>query len=151
MPKLIVKTGERAGLEYEVRDGMILGRRLEVQVHIEDVKSSREHAKIVAHGDSFVLFDLESTNGTFVNGSRTGRTRLNHGDVIRIGRTELVFHDPSAAPASTSAAPPAPVTPAQKKIDLGRPPSKKLKIDVPPPKKVNVKLQTNRQRRGRKQ
>ena len=153
MPKLIVKTGERAGLEYEVRDGMILGRRLEVQVHIEDVKSSREHAKIVAHGDSFVLLDLESTNGTFVNGSRTGRTRLNHGDIIRIGRTEIVFHDPSAAPAPTPAAsqPPAPATQSPKKIELGRPAAQKLKIDVPPAKKVKVKLQPNRQRRGRKQ
>ena len=152
MPKLIVRTGERTGMEYEVRDGMILGRRLEVPVHIEDVKASREHAKIAAHGDGFVLFDLESTNGTFVNGSRTGRTRLNHGDVIRIGRTELVFHDPSAAPAAPPPQPEAaaPQAPQQKKIDLGLPPPKKIRLDVPPPKKVNVKLQPTRPRRDKR-
>jgi pSer/pThr/pTyr-binding forkhead associated (FHA) protein len=155
MPKLIVKTGDRAGMEYEVRDGMILGRRLEVPVHIEDVKSSREHAKIVAHGDGFVLFDLESTNGTFVNGSRTGRTRMNHGDIIRIGRTEIIFHDPTAVAAATPAGPvqekpQTPVAPAQKKIDFGRPPPKKLKLDLPPPKKVNVKLQSTRPRRDKR-
>ena len=148
MPKLIVKTGDRAGMEYEVRDGMIIGRRLEVPVHIDDVKSSREHAKIVSHGDGFVLFDLESTNGTFVNGSRTGRARLNHGDVIRIGRTELAFHDPSADSIPTVA--PEPESTPQKKIDLGLPPPKKFKLDVPPPKKVNVKLQSNRPRRDKR-
>jgi pSer/pThr/pTyr-binding forkhead associated (FHA) protein len=148
MAKLIVKTGDRAGMEYEVRDGMILGRRLEVAVHIEDVKASREHVKITSHGEGFVLMDLESTNGTFVNGSRTGRTRLNHGDVIRIGRTELVYHDPAAAPEPAEAPPPA--APATPRIDLGLPPPKQIRLDVPPPKKVNVKLQPNRPRRDKR-
>ncbi len=154
MPKLIVKTGNRAGMEYEVRDGIIIGRRPEVPIHIEDVKSSREHAKIVSHGDGFVLFDLESTNGTFVNGSRTGRARLIHGDIIRIGRTELVFHDPSSS--SIPAVTPEPGTaatptgPKQKKIDLGLPPPKKIRLDVPPAKKVNVKLESKRPRRDKR-
>jgi predicted component of type VI protein secretion system len=149
MPKLIVKSGDRAGMEYEVRDGMIIGRRLEVPVHIDDVKSSREHAKIVAHGGGFVLLDLESTNGTFVNGSRTGRARLNHGDVIRIGRTELAYHDPLADPIPT-VTPERAAAPPQKKVELGLPPPKKIKIDVPPPKTVNVKLQSNRPRRDKR-
>jgi len=133
MAKLILKTGRKAGLEYSVADGLILGRKLEAPVHVNDVKASREHAKVIAEGPRFHLVDLNSTNGTFVNDNRVSRVLLSHGDQVRIGRTVFEFHDPAAA---TAAPPPATKTAAPPKIDLGG----------APPKQINVKLQPGKKR-----
>ena len=146
MAKIIMKTGSHAGMEFEVTDGLLIGRRLEVPIHLNDPKSSREHAKIVVEGGTHVLVDLSSTNGTFVNGSRVPRARLTHGDTIRIGRTEMLYNDPTAkkeAPpppaAQAPAPPPPPPAPAQPKV----------KINVPPPKKIGVKLTPGKKRSDR--
>lgn len=154
MPRLILKTGDRAGMEFEARDGMIFGRHTEAGIFIPDVKASRSHAKLTLAGDEFLLFDLDSTNGTYVNGSLTKQTRLRHGDVIKIGATEIMFHDPSAAPAAApplaAAAPePPPAAPAPQKIDFGRPPPKTIKLDVPPPKTIKAPLKPTKKGRDR--
>jgi Inner membrane component of T3SS, cytoplasmic domain len=55
----------------------------------DDFASAR-HARIEVRGDGVWVQDLESTNGTFVNGSRiAGAQRLDHGDVLRVGETDL--------------------------------------------------------------
>ena len=55
----------------------------------DDFASAR-HARIEVRGDGVWVQDLESTNGTFVNGSRVaGAQRLDHGDVLRVGETDL--------------------------------------------------------------
>ena len=54
--------------------------------------ASAHHARVEAQRDGIWLIDLDSTNGTFVNGERmNGRHRLHDGDVVRIGQTELRF------------------------------------------------------------
>ena len=138
MPKLIMKAGDRTGAEFGVTDGTAIGRQADLPIQLSDVKASREHARIVSGDPGWVLVDLGSTNGTFVNGQRMNRQTLHHGDQIRIGGTVLVYHDP----------PTPPPVPAQK-IDLGLPPPKKLNLDVPPPAKVNVKLVPGKTRRDR--
>jgi len=134
MAKLILTTGDKAGMEYGVTDGLVLGRRLDAPIHVNDVKASREHAKLVADGERFHVVDLNSTNGTFVNDKRISRALLSHGDQIRIGRTVFTFHDPAAA-----APEPAPKeqekAPAPPKIDLGAPPPKKIKVKLQPGKR----------------
>jgi len=61
-------------------------------VPLSDRKCSSKHAQIQVLGqDQYYLSDLASTNGTFLNGIRTGRRRLKHMDVIRIGETHLRF------------------------------------------------------------
>lgn len=139
MAKLILKTGEKAGMEYGVEDGMVLGRKLEAPVHVNDVKASREHAKIIADGDRFHLVDLNSTNGTYVNDAKVPRALLGHGDRIRIGRTVFTFHDPEA-PATPPAREEKPAAPAGPVIDFG----------APPPKKIKVKLESHRKRGPRR-
>jgi len=134
MAKLILKTGEKTGMEYPVEDGLILGRKLDAPVHVNDTKASREHAKVIAEGPRFHLVDLNSTNGTFVNEQRMSRMVLAHGDRVRIGRTEFEFHDPSAAPEPEKKAP------ASLRIDFG----------APPPKKINVKLESGKKRGPRR-
>jgi hypothetical protein len=55
-----------------------------------DEFASARHARIEVRGDGVWVQDLESTNGTFVNGSRVaGAQRLDHGDVLRVGETDL--------------------------------------------------------------
>lgn len=59
-----------------------------------DEFASARHARIEARGDGVWVQDLESTNGTFVNGSRVaGAQRLNPGDVLRVGETDLVVEE----------------------------------------------------------
>jgi hypothetical protein len=57
----------------------------------EDDFASAHHARIDARTDGIWVEDLRSTNGTFVNGGRISAERLEPGDVLRIGQTELVF------------------------------------------------------------
>jgi FHA domain len=55
-----------------------------------DEFASARHARIEVRGDGAWVQDLESTNGTYVNGSRVaGAQRLDHGDVLRVGETDL--------------------------------------------------------------
>ena len=67
------------------------GRAASSAVLVDDDYSSSRHAQLVPVGDgSWVVEDLNSTNGTYVNGTRvTQPTRVGVGDVIRIGRTQL--------------------------------------------------------------
>ena len=68
-----------------------IGRRLENHVVIDDPRISRNHAQLRAIKGRFVLFDLNSTGGTFVNGQRTSQTVLYPGDVISLAGVALIF------------------------------------------------------------
>ena len=68
-----------------------IGRRLENHVVIDDPRISRNHAQLRAIKGRFVLFDLYSTGGTFVNGQRTSQTVLYPGDVISLAGVALIF------------------------------------------------------------
>ncbi len=67
-----------------------LGRR-NSDVTLADLDVSRQHAVIEQYDDKFLVKDLESSNGTYVNGVRTLVSFLVDGDVIRLGSTELRF------------------------------------------------------------
>ena len=69
-----------------------IGRSRDNMIHLADERVSRRHARIDLEQGSFVIFDLDSVNGTFVNGERIQRQRLRSGDEIRIGDTRLRFH-----------------------------------------------------------
>lgn len=68
-----------------------IGRRLNNQLVIDDPRISRNHAQLRAIKGRFVVFDLNSTGGTFVNGQRTSQTVLYPGDVISLAGVPLVF------------------------------------------------------------
>ena len=68
-----------------------IGRRLDNQLVIDDPRVSRNHAQLRAINGRFVLFDLNSTGGTFVNGQRAGQTVLYPGDVISLAGVALIF------------------------------------------------------------
>ena len=69
-----------------------IGRSRDNHIHLADERASRHHARIDLQQGAFVLRDLDSANGTYVNGQRVQRHRLESGDEIRIGDTRLRFH-----------------------------------------------------------
>ena len=73
-------------------DGVVvLGRSRECEVRLADADTSRRHAKIACTCGRFVLYDLASTNGTFVNGERIEQRELRPGDRIQIGANTVTF------------------------------------------------------------
>jgi len=78
--------------------GLKFGRAADNQVQIDDTAVSTRHAEISIETDEagaecFIIRDVGSTNGTFVNEQQVGRRRLRHRDLIRIGWNNFVFVD----------------------------------------------------------
>lgn len=85
------------GMDHDVAlrgDQVVVGRLAECQIHIPDASVSRRHAAFIRVDNGWAIEDLESTNGTKLNSRPVSRARLHDGDVIEIGVTRLVFHDP---------------------------------------------------------
>lgn len=79
---------------YEVRDSVTIGRSKVNDIVLADPRVSRNHARIERGGRGAVLIDLESTNGTALNGKRiSGRVALRPGSLITLGNTELRFEE----------------------------------------------------------
>ena len=70
---------------------VVLGRSKECDIHLSDPNVSRRHAELRQEGAAYWLVDLDSTNGIEVNGRRVKRVKLDSGDRITLGSTELVF------------------------------------------------------------
>ncbi len=90
--KLVVIKAE--GLEEEIsleQEELVLGRDEEVDVVVDDKRVSRRHCKILLKDGDFLIEDLGSSNGTFVNGQKVTQRRLEHGDRIQIGSAIFEF------------------------------------------------------------
>ncbi len=89
---LTVVNGPNIGRVYSVRDGeTLLGRGRNVHVRMDDAGASRVHARIVtAESGRYFLEDMQSTNGTFVDGERIERYELTSGKRINIGPNIIV-------------------------------------------------------------
>jgi hypothetical protein len=80
------------GRKHEItKQRTVIGRSRDCDVHIEDPGASRRHAEVLQEGTAYWIVDLDSTNGLEVNGLRTQRAKLDHGDKITIGSTEISF------------------------------------------------------------
>ena len=80
------------GTRYEVdKQRVVIGRSTDCDIRLADPNVSRRHAELRQEGASYWIVDLDSTNGTEVNGRRLRRAKLEHGDRITLGSTELVF------------------------------------------------------------
>ena len=77
---------------------LIVGRAEHNDLCVDSQFISRHHALLVRHGNSTLLMDLNSANGTFVNSRRISNQVLAHDDVITLGDYELKFVDPGARP-----------------------------------------------------
>ena len=74
------------------RDLIILGRGQQSDIIIDDKSVSKRHAEFTFENGSWAIRDLGSSNGIAVNGERVDHMRLEHGDLIQLGRLELVFN-----------------------------------------------------------
>jgi pSer/pThr/pTyr-binding forkhead associated (FHA) protein len=73
------------------RDTYTLGRHRNNDVVISDPKVSSFHARLDRSPDGFVVVDLKSRNGTYVNGQRIESAQLKTGDEIRLGTAQLAY------------------------------------------------------------
>jgi hypothetical protein len=90
---VVVKGGGLdAGERYDLFGGLTIGRSSEADVRIEDRFASGVHARIYSRSGGYYVEDMNSTNGSFLNGGELrGESRLNDLDEIRIGDTEFRF------------------------------------------------------------
>jgi pSer/pThr/pTyr-binding forkhead associated (FHA) protein len=80
---------ELRGRYWGFSRGFFLGRAEGLDVVLPDASVSRFHAEILSTSDGWVVRDLDSTNGTYVNGSRVDSAQLKDGDELGIGRVML--------------------------------------------------------------
>ncbi len=91
-PRLIVLAGPLKGKIFNLADEEVLfGRESSSRISLADLSTSRRHCRIQREADDFVLTDLESFNGTFVNGLPIKERRLAHGDRITVGSSHFLF------------------------------------------------------------
>ena len=96
--RLIVTSGGRAIAEVSLsRPRMVLGRDPSCDISLDSSYVSRYQNLFMQTSDGWLLFDLNSTNGCFVNGRRVREHRLRDGDLIAVGQHQLRFASPSAA------------------------------------------------------
>ena len=83
--ELVIKEFQLAG------NGMTIGREPSNDIVVENLLVSSYHARIDPAGNDYILTDLQSKNGTVVNGERVTSSKLKNGDQILIGKHQLVF------------------------------------------------------------
>ena len=92
--RLVIKDGGFEGIAFELSAAeTLIGRNPTTDITLLDDGISREHAIILydADSDSYSLEDLQSTNGTQVNGKRVRSVTLSSGDEVQVGRTRFEF------------------------------------------------------------
>jgi hypothetical protein len=92
---LLTVDGSQQWLELQVGSNVV-GRGQDADLRLPDTGVSRRHIDIRFDGQGAVLHDLGSTNGTTVNGHRAQSWQLQHGDVVRLGHTVLVYRQEPA-------------------------------------------------------
>jgi general secretion pathway protein A len=98
LARLLVATDGRTVQEIPLRPGrVIVGRTPDNDVHIDSRFISRHHCQVITTRHSCVVEDLNSTNGIFVKSNRVRRHLLNDGDVVLVGKHELIYIDERAA------------------------------------------------------
>ena len=88
---LVVRQGAEIGTRYSLSGHQVsAGRVPDNDIALDDFTVSRQHAIFVQQGGAWLVRDLGSLNGTYVNSQRVEEAALNHGDEIQIGRFRLV-------------------------------------------------------------
>lgn len=90
---LVMQRGPSAGARFLLdAERTTAGRSTRADIFLDDVTVSRKHAEFVREGRTFVVRDIGSLNGTYVNRSRIDEAVLRSGDEVQIGKYRLTFH-----------------------------------------------------------
>src|SRR5208283_4832042 len=113
MAKLVILTQGMTDRAHELKaDRTTVGRVEDNMFQIAESSVSSHHCEVLLRGNDVVIKDLDSTNGTFINGEKITESVLKPGQTLRLGNVELKLDAPGApaAPAA-GAAPAAPSAP----------------------------------------
>jgi pSer/pThr/pTyr-binding forkhead associated (FHA) protein len=121
MAKLVIQNQGMTGRACELHtDRTTIGRVEDNTFHIADPSVSSHHCEVQLRGSDIVIRDLNSTNGTFINGNKIEESVLNPGQVLRLGQVELKLELEGGATSTVPPAPgstPLPAAPAKKQVD----------------------------------
>jgi pSer/pThr/pTyr-binding forkhead associated (FHA) protein len=140
-PLLEIVEGPDAGARARLSASFVIGRDPGLELTLTDAQVSRRHARLTIDRDRILVEDLNSSNGTFVNGNPVqARTRLKVGDELVLGASVLHVLGSDGAATVTSAVRPVPPALA---IPEGRPDFvERLVDDAPPPAPPNPALES---------
>lgn len=112
MPKLHILSGVLEGKTFDLLEERVtVGRGVDNIIRLEDGTVSHHHAMLLQEGADFTLRDLNSTNGTRVNGLRVVESKLNNGDNVRLGSVEMRYESDTKKASQ-------PLPPAKTGVDL---------------------------------
>src|ERR1700744_4516873 len=102
MPRLVAQSPEFEGKVFDLTGGeLTVGRVADNQIQIEHAMVSGQHAVFKLDALDYVIKDLDSTNGTRINGERVSQQKLRRNDILRLGNIELLYdseHQPPGQP-----------------------------------------------------
>src|SRR6188472_1146649 len=132
--RLTVRQGPVPGKIFELaKDMMTIGRDVNNDLVINDSEVSRNHSRLTSHSGGYLIEDLASTNGTFVNGQRLiGPKLLNSSDVVGLGET-IVLEYSYVADAGATVVAAGPVRPMASAEPPTAPPRMPEPEPMPPP------------------
>ncbi len=117
MAKLVIQNQGMTGRAHELNvDRTTIGRVDDNTLQIADPSVSSHHCEVQLHGADILIRDLNSTNGSFINGEKITEKVLKPGQTLRLGQVELKLEVEGTAAAATIPSAPAPA-PAKKQVD----------------------------------
>jgi pSer/pThr/pTyr-binding forkhead associated (FHA) protein len=91
---ILAMTNSKDGTVFELdKDIVLIGRKTDCNIVLNEKQISKRHARILKDATHYAIEDLESRNGTFINGKRIKRMLLREGDRIKLTETVLVYHE----------------------------------------------------------
>ncbi|MFO0984948.1 MAG: FHA domain-containing protein [Planctomycetota bacterium] len=93
MARLVLMQAGGGEKSFSLGAAAVIGRDPQNEIALDDQSASRQHCRIEQRGSAFVLIDLGSRNGTFLNGERVTEQVVREGDRIKVGASELTFTD----------------------------------------------------------
>ncbi|MGA2801611.1 MAG: FHA domain-containing protein [Verrucomicrobiota bacterium] len=107
MAKLVIQTEGKSGRAYELKvDKTTIGRVEDNMFQIPEQSISSHHCEVLLRGADVVIKDLDSTNGTFINGEKITEGVLKPGQTLRLGQVELQLETGTAGTPTASVPPP---------------------------------------------
>ena len=96
MPTIQISFNSKVESELQLaKDTMTIGRKSDNDIHLDSLAISGHHAQIVTILNNSFIEDLNSTNGTYLNGSLIKKNVLENGDVIKVGHSNLYLQFPN--------------------------------------------------------